>query len=253
MRKTKCQACGSRRLCHLERLHEFLRDCEDDPWDGDGVWVGRLPYDGPKLLRFVGGAEVGEISAIVCADCGYVDLYVKESWCVPWDELVKFRRRPTEKRCFRCSGGRTGWLSTATMFQPNLGFVPVRRPRYLFFLPRMVEPVGRLLGLVCSDCGYLATFADEPDQIPWHRLLDFQRLKEAAAGPCAACGGTAMGSLSPVGHAHTTLAMARGSRFHRRGIGELRGIVCQRCGHLETFVRDVDEMPWSALMHSKWL
>ncbi len=57
----------------------------------------------------------------------------------------------------------------------------------------------------------------------------------------------------PVGHAHATLAMARASRFQRRGVGELRGIVCQRCGQLETFVRDVDEMPWSALMHTKWL
>lgn len=69
MPKTSCQACGSLGLCHLERLHEFLRERHEGQCDG--VWVDHLPYPGPKLLRFIGGAEVGELAAIVCADCGY--------------------------------------------------------------------------------------------------------------------------------------------------------------------------------------
>ena len=45
----------------------------------------------PGLLWGENAAQIGELEALVCSDCGYFESYVKDPGAVPWDKLIDFR------------------------------------------------------------------------------------------------------------------------------------------------------------------
>lgn len=253
MQPTRCHACGGSRIGVLGRLYEYLSTRHEDERGDSGVWISFLPRAGSRFVRkiqaMVGGGEIGELSAVICADCGYVELYVKDSQQVPWDKDRDFVYLSDERPCGRCGGQRTGQMGTVG---PHLAFVEKPWPWYLFFLPRVVEPVGPVTGIVCTVCGYLETHVQNPGKIPWDRLERFERLERGHGGRCRACGSSVRGNLSSAGEENASLALYK-VRWYQEGVGRLRAVVCLECGHFDVFVRDVEKLEWSGLPHFEWL
>lgn len=187
--------------------------------------------------------------AILCADCGRVDLYVKDSSDVPWNEDADFHELPPPSSCERCGSGRVGRMGTVGNRMPTVGSVQIEYPWYLFFLPRTVEPVGPITGVVCIDCGYLRTSVQAPDSVPWNRLEDHEPIPDQR---CAVCDAPALGRLSRLGDWYACLAVSR-ARVIETPVGELRGVICSQCGYFEHYLRDVDGMPWESLIGFEWL
>lgn len=242
-----CPACSSRRLGDLSRLHEYLTPIPDDE-DDEGVYIS-VQSDASRQQRLLCQDQVGELCAVVCGACGYVELYVKDSAQVPWERDQDFTLLSDGTRCDRCGSLRTGRKGTVGSRGPQIGVTSPKRPWWMFLLPRR-EGIGWITGIVCVDCGYLKTFVWRPETIPWDHLEQFERLERPEA-PCRACGSQVLGHLHQIGHHHATIAL-RHARRYQEGVGRLRAVVCTACGYFETFIRDVDKMEWSGLPHFDW-
>jgi hypothetical protein len=246
-----CRACGSDRVGRLNRLYEYLCD-EDDEFDHDGIWISLLPADeGESWIRrkVVGGRRIGELGAILCADCGRVDLHVRDIADVPWDDDPDFQRLPPTVICGRCDGRRTGRMGSVGTRGPRVGVVPIEVPWFLFFLPRMVDPVGRVTGIVCLDCGGLWTSVQSPGSLPWGRLEGFARIEERR---CAMCDAPELGRLPELGDRYAGIAASK-VRWLKKPVGELGGVICSKCGYVEHYLRDAHGMPWESLLDFEWL
>lgn len=248
MRPDRCQACGGARLGFLNRLHEYLCAHSDDE-PHEGVWISVLPHRS-RLMRMIGGREIGELGALICVECGLVELYVKESDQVPWDRDPDFKRLP-DYRCIRCGEQRAGQLGTVHSRMINVAYIKQRRRWPLSFLPPYLEPVGAVTGLVCTDCGYVITYVRGPRTFPWARLEGFER-REPGATRCAVCGGGELGDLASLGDQHATLALYK-VRWYQQGVGRLRAVVCVTCGHYRAFLRDPEQMEWPGIPDFAWL
>lgn len=243
----KCQACESSRIGNLTRLHAYLE--EEEEINKGGVWISALPAEGSRLRRVIGGPRrIGEMAAEICADCGLVELYVQDCGNVPWGEDPDFQPMPESVPCVRCDSTRTGRMGTIVSRTLGFGFVERPRSKYLFFLPRTVEAVGTVSGVVCTDCGHLRTFVRDPSEFPWDRLEDFELLQE---GSCSTCDGSKLGNLDPVGHRHAGLALSR--RWSQETEGVLRAVVCTECGFFRQYLADLEEMPWESLLYFDWV
>lgn len=222
----------------------MLLDDEDD----EGVYIGVLS-DASRLQRLLVEHQIGELCAVICGACGYVELYVKDSAQVPWERDQDFSLLSDETRCDRCDSQRTGRIGTVGSRGPQIGVVSPKRPWWRYIFARR-EGIGRITGIVCVDCGYLNTFVQRPKTIPWDCMERFEWLEQPEA-PCAVCGSQALGHLPQIGHEYATIALHHARRY-QEGVGRLRAVVCTECGSYQTFIRDLDKMPWAGMPHFKW-
>jgi predicted RNA-binding Zn-ribbon protein involved in translation (DUF1610 family) len=218
----------------MGRLESFENPFVWDPDHDPPRYLAQLrrPGDGVTL--------VGDPRLEVCRRCGFLEISVVDAAQVPWSATETASDvEEAAQACERCGGGRTVRLS-----QVFPGFEALRLAwtdtSRLF---RSASPVGHVVGAVCPDCGLLTLRLAAPRELPWDRLVGFNRTPR----PCPECG-EHLGRLEHAGDPTATVATARTDHLWTEGVGHAAAWACPGCGWIGLEVPDHASIRWDRVL-----
>ena len=125
--------------------------------------------------------------------------------------------------------------------------------------PQLTTKAGTIEAWICTRCGFLEQYLQDPQWLDLAKLEGFTWMKEESmsTAACAKCHGHRLGQLAflpdTTADEQTVEPRCVGvSRVDGKRVGELYAVVCADCGYLETYVANARNVPFEGLVGFSW-